>query len=312
MKPISFILFAGALLLYSPESFSQDDTTWVKNNTWYFDNFDDPELPWSLFRETFIGVAPSPSGDFDQLFYDYLYKTELAKSGHCFGMCVLALLLKKNGGYLGFCYPPYTYSGTISSIDPDIIGPADPNLQTAIAMVHGNQINHGFLLFLLDVITMAKNRDGRYAFDRVNYYLSKDDPPVISVTKNLSPAGGGHVLIPYDTRIVSGEKRIYVYDPNHSFYEPGANGHDYYVNHENYIAINETTGEWSFNKTYASNPTPDIWTGRPSSGLGGDLGSGGNCIVIPLSIAGKKDRLPQSLFADIAEALNKIFIFATN
>jgi len=58
-------------------------------------------------------------------------------------------------------------------------------------------------------------------------------------------------------------------------------------------------GDWNFN--FAGNVP---WWGSPNSL------SGGNLIVVPLSVAGKKDRLPQSLFAEGAYALNKIFIFA--
>ncbi len=304
MKTKYLILLLAVITLLSARSLAQpQDTNWVKNNTWYFDNFKDPELPWSIFKETFTGVAPEPSGDFDQVLYDQLYKTKLASKGHCFGMCVMALLMKKNGGYLGFCYPPYKYSGTIyHGGKEDSIGPADLNLKTAIAMVHGNQINHGFLLFLLDVISINKNRDGNYAYQQVNYYLAKDDPPVISITKSLSPADGGHVLIPYLTNTIGGKKRIYVYDPNYSFYEKGSEkGHEFYTSGSNYIEIS-ADGSWDYIKGYPRDASdPENWSGGPNHG--------GNCIVIPLSVAGKKGRLPQSLFADVAEALNKIFIF---
>ncbi|OQA12467.1 MAG: hypothetical protein BWY67_00283 [Bacteroidetes bacterium ADurb.Bin397] len=293
------ILLTLSVLLFSGLNIKGQDTLWVKNNTWYFDNFSDPELPWSLFRETFTGVAPTPSGDFDLLFYNELYKTNLAAKGHCYGMCVLALLMKKYGGYLGYCYPPYKYSGLISHPDVDTIGPSDPNLKTAIAMVHGNQINHGFLLYLLDVIAAAKNRDGRYAFQQTVYYLAKDDPPVISVTKGLNPADGGHVLIPYFTKEIGTYKRIYVYDPNRSYYKPGADGKDWYQTYQNYIEVKNSNGEWKFIMNGG-----EVWTGNP--------GSGGNCIVIPLSVAGRKDRLPQSLIAEGAYALNTIFIFGKN
>ena len=304
MKTKSVILLLIAFLLLPERSLPQpQDTNWVKNNTWYFDNFKDTLLPWSLFRETFTGVAPERSGDFDQIFYEQLYKTILASPGHCFGMCVLALLIKKNGGYLGFCYPPYKYSGTIYSGGvEDTIGPADLTLKTAIAMVHGNQINHGFLLFLLDVIAEGKNRDGNYAYRQVEYYLAKDDPPVISITKNINPADGGHVLIPYFTEDLGIAKRIYVYDPNYSFYAKGPQkGHEFYTSGSNYIEI-DSDGSWDYIKDYPIIPTnPKNWSGSPKGG--------GNCIVIPLSVAGKKDRLPQSLFADVWEAINKIFIF---
>lgn len=307
-RNISWLILVALLLTASgPRA---QDTNWVKTNTWYFDNFVKDVLPWSLFRETFIGVAPTPSGDFDQLFYNYLFKDQLAAKGHCYGMDVMAMLMKKNGGHLGYCYPPYMYSGKIFSrttSDPtpsdDTTGPYDNNLKTAIEMVHGNQINHGFLLYLLDVLAITKSRDGTYAYDQVNYYLAKDDPPVISITKGISPADGGHVIIPYKTRDMgAGKKRIYVYDPNRTFYKAGLDGHDFYSMDSNYIEVSTGSKSWRFNM--GSSASPSYWSGDPGGGTGS-----GNCIVIPLSVAGKRDRLPQSLLAEGAYALNTIFIF---
>lgn len=295
------IVLAAALLFLQEMQAQPQDTNWVKNNTWQFDNFQKAILPWSLFRETYIGVAPAPSGDFDQLFYDYLYKTKLASSGHCFGMDVMAMLMKKNGGHLGYCFPPSVYPGEAGN-SGDTVGPYDTTLFNAIGMVHGNQINHGFLLFLLDVVALNKSRDGNYAYQQVEYYLAKGDYPVISITKKFSPADGGHVLIPYFQKTEGTTKKIYVYDPNWSFYEPGPEGHGYYTSPAaaNYITINNTSGRWEFNK---SSTGTDIWYGEKT-----DVNSG-NCIVLPLSVAGKKDRLPQSLFADIGQAISTIFIF---
>ena len=68
------LVFAGVLLLH--RSAGAQDTNWVKKNTWYFDNFVKDILPWSLFKETFIGVGPTPSGDFDILFYESIYKKQ--------------------------------------------------------------------------------------------------------------------------------------------------------------------------------------------------------------------------------------------
>jgi hypothetical protein len=211
-------------------------------------------------------------------------------------MDVLAMMIMKNGGFLGYCHPPYTYSGSYANPASDTVGPFDPILKTAIEIMHGYQINHGFLSYLLDVIALSKNRDGRYAYQQVNYYLAKNDPPVVSITKTLSPVDGGHVLVPFYTSDLGGTKRIYVYDPNRSYYEPGADGKDWYLNLNNYIEINSGSGEWKYTMDGG-----DTWTGNP--------GSGGNLIAIPLSVAGKKDRLPQSLLADGAYALNTIFIY---
>ena len=298
MKTRYLIIMLAITLTVNTSSRAQDPN-WVRDHTWYFDNFTKDLLEWSIFRETFIGVAPSPSGDFDLLFYNLLYKDQLAKDGHCYGMDVLAMLILKNGGCLGYCDPPYMYSGDYTSPSPDTTGPSDPNLRMALHIIHGYQINHGFLSFLLDVIAISKNRDGRYTYQQVNYYLAKNDPPVISITKGVSPADGGHVLIPFFTKDLGATKRIYVYDPNRSYYEPGNDGKEFYTTGINYIDINSSTGAWSYNMgTFAS---PNLWTGSP--------GSGGNCIAIPVSVAGKKDRLPQSLLADGAYALNTIFIF---
>jgi hypothetical protein len=218
-------------------------------------------------------------------------------------MDVMAMLMKKNGGHLGYCHPPYVYTGSYASnTNPDgmpsndTVGPTDRNLKTAIEMVHGIQINHGFLSFLLDVIAIGKSRDGRYAYQQVDYYNAKDDQPIISVTGDLSPQKGGHVLIPYFTETVGSTKKIYVYDPNRSWYKAGATGHDWYTSRNNYIEVNGTTGAWKFTMCCDT-----VWAGDP--------GSGGHLLVIPLSIAGKKDRLPQSLLADGAYALNTIFIW---
>lgn len=306
MMKTRYLIFALTVCLLVAPGAQAQDQNWVKNNTWYFDNFVKDILPWSMFRETFIGVAPSPAADFDQVFYDNLYKDQLAAEGHCYGIDVMAMLMLKNGGHLGYCHPPYMYSGTIASNtnpDPmpsnDSIGPADPNLKMAIGLVHGNQINHGFLSYLLDVIAIAKSRDGRYAYDQVNFYLAQNDPPVISITKDISPADGGHVIIPFFTKNMGATKRIYVYDPNRSYYKTGLNGRLFYTMDSNYIEVNNATGAWKFNM--GTSASPSFWSGSP--------GGGGHCMVIPLSVAGRRDRLPQSLLADGAYALNTIFIF---
>ena len=297
MKTRYIILIVLASVLIHIKTDAQD-TNWVKKNTWYFDNFVRDTLPWSIFRETFIGVAPAPAADFDQLFYTYLFRDQLASKGHCYGMDVMELLMLKNGGHLGYCHPPYVYDGCFDSCSfaRDTVGPSDRNLRTALEMTHGNQINHGFLSFLLDVIAMHKNRDGRYAFQQVNYYLAKNDPPVMSISKELSPADGAHVVVPYFTEDLGATKKIYVYDPNRSFYKPGPNGHDWYTNKNNFIEINSSSGKWTFNFCCSS-----LWGGKPDSA--------GNILCIPLSIAGKKDRLPQSLLADGSLAINTIMIW---
>lgn len=302
MKTRYFILVIFASLLIHSKTDAQD-TNWVKKNTWYFDNFVRDTLPWSIFRETFIGVAPAPAADFDQLFYSQIYQTKLAETGHCYGMDVMAMLMKKNGGFLGYCHPPFVYAGSYLSRtnskplpSNDTVGPTDRTLRTAIEIVHGYQINHSFLSFLLDVIAKHKNRDGRYAYQQVDYDLAKDDQPIISISGALTPDKGGHVLIPYFTETIGSTKKIYVYDPNRSWYQSGSSYHDWYTTRNNFIEVNGITGAWKYTMCCDT-----VWAGDP--------GSGGNLLVIPLSIAGRKDRLPQSLLADASAAINTIFIW---
>lgn len=265
---------------------------WGETNGWSFDNFTTGDFDWNMFRESFIGVAPTQatSGNFDALFFDNVYKT-LPNDGHCYGIDLLALMMLKHGGYLGYCHPPHIYAGSPAN------GPDDPNLLKAMQLMHGQQLTHRFLLFILDVVAQNKNRDGNFAYAQLEYYLAKDDPCIISVTESLNPDDGGHAIIGYDVVDLGATKRIMIWDPNRSYYEPGADGKDYYDLGQNFIEINSATGAWSF--TMAG---PELWSGSP--------GGGGNIVTIPLSVAGKRDRLPQSLFADVAEALTKIFVYA--
>ena len=72
------LLFTGIALCIGLAAAAQsEDTAWVRENTWAFHNFDTSNVPWADFRSTFVGVAPSPAGDFDQIFYNQLYKNKL-------------------------------------------------------------------------------------------------------------------------------------------------------------------------------------------------------------------------------------------
>lgn len=291
MKPRYFILVLAAALLFTAKTKAQDpDPEWAKRNTWFFDNFVKDTLPWSLFRETFIGVAPAPSADFDGLFYSGLYQTKLAGPGLCLGMDAMALLIKKNGGHLGYCHPPYVYSGT----GP----PDDPILERAIEITHGNQINHGFLSFMLDVIAVNKLRDGKYCADKVEEFLAKGDPPVICISSAEGIlSADGHCIVPYAVTHSGGMTKIWVYDPNRSWYVNAPDGKPWYDAHNNFILVNDAAHSWSFGMAGAFG----TWSGDP--------GSGGRIVATPLSVVGRKDRLPQSLLAEGAYALNSILIF---
>jgi hypothetical protein len=262
-----------------------------KSDAWYFHNFSTPLLTWDDYKETFIGIAPTEaeSGNFDPIFYEYIYKDKLAGPGNCFGMCLLALEMRDKGGCEGYCYPPYIYPGLCNSPG----GPTQTELLHAINIVHGYQLNHRVIMYMIDLIAKHVNRDGKYVFDQFKYYMAKEGPCVLSVTESLAPGGKGHALIAYDYADLGSTKRIYIYDPNRSYY--GTGGATYYDGKNNYVEINSTTGAWSFTMAGGT-----VWSGSPWSG--------GNLILFPLSIVGPRDRIPQSIFADISDALNKIII----
>jgi hypothetical protein len=260
-----------------------------KSDAWYFNNFTTATLSWDDFRETFIGIAPTEaeSANFDPLFYDNIYQTRLASPGNCFGMCLLALEMKKNGGCEGYCYPPYLYPGSV--------GPSQPELSHAINILHGHQINHTAIMYMLDIIAQNYQRDGNYVFSQLQYYLEKDDPCVISVTENWAPGSNGHALIAYKAVTEGTLRKILIYDPNRPY---PANASTYYDNQQNFVSIAQD-GTWSFTMADGA-----VWSGSQSTG--------GNLILFPLSIAGPRDRIPQSLFADISEAVSKILIYGSN
>lgn len=295
IKTLAIVISMSLSMSFSEKTMAQD-AAWVRENTWYFDNFVQAILGWDIFRETYIGVAPEPSADTDYIFYEAVFKTEIASKGHCHGMCTMALIMLKNGGHLGFCHPPNIYSGVIFSGSNDTVGPTSITLKRAIQIMHGSQLTHGYLSFLLDVIATGKNRDGRFAFQQANYYAAQGDPCLISLTKSLLPTDGAHTLIAIRTQDLGSTKRIYVYDPNWSYYGPEKAKYD---TGNNYIEINSSTGAWNASKTSVS-----TYSGSPSSG--------GSCVIMPISIAGRKDRLPQSLLAEGAYALNTIFIHGAN
>jgi hypothetical protein len=280
------------------------DTNWVKQNTWFFDNFirSESTISWDLYREGFIGLPPTygEAFIFDQVIFDQVYK-KLFPIGHCMGIDLMGLQLIRYGGYDGYCAPAYQYPGdNTASGAADTIGPVDQNLVHSIQLMHGRQLGHRFLSNILDIIAESKNRDGNFAYGQYKYFEAKKEPCLISITKGFNPADGGHVLVPYFGLDSLGiKKKLYVYDPNASWYN--AAGHDYYTSGQNFVEINVADGHW----IYRNAPDTVPWQGKPSGGLSDN----GNLMIFPFSIVRSKDRLPQSLFADAAEAIGKIFIY---
>jgi hypothetical protein len=250
---------------------------YAATNGWRFVNFTDPTFSWDLYRNTFIGIPPSEdpwSSAFDVLFYEQVYKSKLSADGNCFGMSLLNLMIQANGGYMGYCAPVTQYSG-----DPiSGMGPTDPMLRRAINIMHGHQVNLPTVQFLLDIVAKHFNRDGAYAFDQFNYWQSRGDLTLVSITSDLNPSDGGHTLIAYKAvDLGGGNKKLFVLDPNRTWGNPA--DQSWYTSESNFIQI--TNHAWSFDMGGST------WSG--------DLGSGGNIVITPASISGPLSRSPASL-----------------
>lgn len=292
MRTRQVVLAVSVVLLLMPSvAFTQPYE--VERDSWHFDNFNTDPLTWDIYRDTFIGVPPTRdpySSFFDVVFYDNLYKSNLAKKGNCYGMSLLSLMMIKNVGHLGYCAPVNQYSGDL--VGTPTTGPTDTGLTRIINEMHGHQVHTESLRFFLDLIARGKTRDGIFAWDQVQYYQLRDDPTLVSITKSLNPVDGGHTMVAYDAKMVSGKRRIFLYDPNRPWPIDSA----WYVNGDNVIKI-ESNRDWSFEMS-----SGETWSGGPSSG--------GHITIIPISVAGPRNRLPTTLGLDAASAITQIFVFA--
>ncbi|HEY3204792.1 MAG TPA: hypothetical protein VGL03_14170 [Thermoanaerobaculia bacterium] len=296
MRKTAFNIVVLALLLWPSPSPGQYSVT---TDGWSFKNFDTKPLPWDIYRDTFIGIPPSYdplSSAFDVLFYDQLYKEKLSKSGNCFGLSLMSLMMLKNGGHLGFCLPVNQYSGDLVGLGTGgaLLGPTEPMLTRAINTMHGHQVNLPTVQLILDTIAQNKNRNGSFAYDSFQNAKLQKDLTLVSITKSLNPDDGGHTIVAYDAQdLGGGNKRIYVYDPNRSWADSAAQ--PWYTGGQNYVQISGNS--WSF--TMAG--TSGTWSGDP--------GSGGNILIIPISVTGPHTRSPASLGDQIiGRILNELLL----
>jgi hypothetical protein len=283
----------SALLIALFASSSRCDD-YAKDNGWWFKNFKDPTLSWDIYRDTFIGIPPTENAVaslFDTLFYNQICKTELAKTGNCYGLSLLSVMIRKNGGHMGYCMPIPQYSGDIfgDCVNGNAAGPADPMLRRAINVMHGHQVNLPTLEFFLDVLAKHQNRNASYAYDTFSAVQMQEGPTLVSITKDLLPGKSAHTMVAYRAEdLGSSGRRIYVYDPFRTWADPDPDVRGWYVTNQNFIQINGTS--WSFQmRGWACGV--DTWSGNPASG--------GNIVIIPASVTGPHSRSPASLGASI-------------
>ncbi len=278
MKRGVMMCFCVSILVLN-SAYAGDD--YARLNGWDFDNWSTGTATWDLFKRTFIGVRDD---DLMDVAHWELYDPNVTGKGHCFGMCLLSLAILKEDGHMGFCKPPYIYDGTE--------GPDDPELDTAITILHGHQFGHTMINWMTERIMSGELTNGKTAYDDVEYYLSMDDPPIISI---IVGEGSGHAMVPYRCEeISSSEWRIYVYDPNRPYRVTS----DYYDLDSNYIKI-EAAGphyEWAFEMDGGT-----MWEGD-NSGIFKTF-----IFAYPFSEVLQPQRNPFELGA-VLEDLNEVFV----
>jgi hypothetical protein len=293
MRKITLILSVLIVVFLAIPSYGGDEFVekhcWRFENTVYFTNaVGDTILPWEIFTRSFIGIC-SDSNDakdqippLDYLFYKAYNKAFGVAAGNCFGMSLLANIIYKEEGHMGFCKPVYTYSG-------DFSGPASPKLDTVITIMQCHEWSHAGIMWMIensDITTNPHVTDPNYAYTQIDYYLSMGDLPLVTLVKDLDFVG--HTLIPYKLEETSTKRYIYIYDPNKWY------PHDslFYNNHENYIEIDIGSGNWSYKFD-----DDETWG---SSG-------GGFIFATPMSIVKPSSRNPLQLGC-AQDALNDIFL----
>ncbi len=292
MRKITLILTLLIVFFLVIPSYGGDD--FVEEHCWRFENAayftnaaGDTVLPWEVFTRSFIGIC-SDSNDakaqipsLDYYFYKAYNAAFAVAAGNCFGMSLLANIIYKEEGHMGFCKPVYTYSG-------DFSGPASPKLDTVITIMQCHEWSHAGIMWMIDNADITTNphvTDPNYAYTQIEYYLSMGDLPLVTIVQDLSFVG--HTLIPYRLEETSTKRYIYIYDPNKWY------PHDslFYNNHENYIEIDRGSGNWS----YEFDAT-ETW-GSPD----------GFIFATPMSIVKPVSRNPLQLGC-AQDALNDIFL----
>jgi hypothetical protein len=294
MKTFTTFILVSIFGILLPVTVLAQADAFVTTNSWAFHNFSLPKPDWNTYRNTYIDIPATEdptSSAFDVLFFNEAYSQidAIGGGGFCYGMSLMSLLMIQNGGNMGFCIPIPQYSGDLNCNTDN--GPSNTNLINAIAIMHGHQMNLPTVQFIANIFAQHENRDGNYAFNQFQYWQSRENYTLVSITPSLSPtSGGGHTVLGY--RAVDnggGNKQIFVIDPNRSWEDP--NWQSWYQNHQNFVQINGQS--WSY--TMASCPAPDpetpAWQGSPNSG--------GNLIITPASITGPESPSPVSLGTQI-------------
>jgi hypothetical protein len=240
---------------------------------WFFDNWDDANLDWDLYRRTYLAINPTDDAieaPLDVAFYQIF--EHCAKPGNCGGMSMLALALYKYGGYMGYCSPASFYTGGAN-------GPEQTDLHQAINIMQGRQFSAPGIQNFLDVVKAGQLNDGVAAWNRIQSGLGSGDYCMLSFATGLFGTNA-HTVIPFRTDTDGSALVLHVWDPD----RPYNLYRQFYDGNHNTIAITGPT-DWTYDQ------------GGGSLDLGGTLYSGsmnGWFFAIPISLEIHKGRQPIS------------------
>lgn len=276
-----------AIPLYAGDEFVEEHCWKFRNTTYFTDGGGNTVLPWEIYIRSFIGICPDSNTakvlcPLDYAFYHTYNAAFAVASGNCFGMSLLANIIYKEEGHMGFCKPVYTYSGGVN-------GPTSAKLCTVITTMQCHEWSHAGIMWMAENITGTHAKDPNYAYEQVEYYLSMGDLPVLTLVQDLSFVG--HTLIPYKVVEVGSKRYIYIHDSNKWY----PNNADYYDNDSNYIEIDKGSDTWSY-----------IWDATETWGS-----PNGFIFATPMSIVKASSRNPLQL-GGITDAMNHIFLTGAN
>ncbi|MBX7217602.1 MAG: hypothetical protein K1X90_11590 [Candidatus Kapabacteria bacterium] len=277
---------------------------------WGFENYTTPMFGWHIYARSYYGIPPDSndswlSATFDKLFYEAAFKTTLPDpsgtgngAGNCYGMSCLSLMMNKYGGYLGYCAPPIKYVGSGSGS-----GPSDPDLNTAINIMHGHQLSLACIQQYIEQAHSGHSQDASYGVTLSRQTIGREGPYLVCVTKGWNPQAGGHTMIAYDVTGSAGNYKIWVVDPNRIWADTSANHRGWYTSGSNFIQC--TGSNWSFLMAGKMS----AWPTDGDDGVAGSPLGEGHLVVLPLSVAGPTGRSPSSMGLSLPTLLLKIFIW---
>ncbi len=293
MRKITLILTLIVVVFLAIPLFAADEFiekhTWGFRNTTYFTDGGSTVLPWEVYVRSFIGICPDSSTakvlcPLDYAFYHAYNAAFAVAAGNCFGMSLLTNIIYKEEGHMGFCKPIYTYSGGTD-------GPTSAKLCTTITVMQCHEWSHSGIMWMAENITgpTSKIKNGNYAYEQVEYYLSMGDLPVLTIVQDMSFVG--HTLVPYRVEDNGSKRYIYIHDSNKWI----PNRQDYYDSDSNYIEITKSNGNWSY-----------VWDAAETWGS-----PDGFIFATPMSVVKASSRNPLQL-GGITDAMNDIFLTGAN